>query len=72
MDFSNHDLVVQFEVQDSECVINMVADFLSVHSADPRIILASCKDSLLQALGTLTCHKSGIKALERAPKKRYI
>ncbi|KAM7363066.1 kip1 ubiquitination-promoting complex subunit 1 isoform 2-T2 [Cochliomyia hominivorax] len=72
MDFSNHDLAVQFDVQDSECVINMVADFLSVHSADPRIILASCKDSLLQALGTLTCHKSGIKALEKAPKKSQL
>ncbi|XP_046805670.1 E3 ubiquitin-protein ligase RNF123 isoform X2 [Lucilia cuprina] len=72
MDFSNHDLVVQFEVQDSECVISMVADFLSVHSADPRIILASCKDSLLQALGTLTCHRSGIRALEKAPKKSQL
>lgn len=72
MDFSNHDLLFQFEVSDSECVLNMIADFLSVHSADPRIILASCKDSLLQALGTLTCHKPGIKALEKSPRKRYI
>lgn len=72
MDFSNHDLVVQFDVQDSETVISTVASFLSIHSADPRIVLASCKDSLLQALGTLTCHKSGIQALERAPRKRYV
>lgn len=70
MDFCNHDLLVQFEAQESECVIDMVADFLSVNSADPRIILASCKDSLLQALGTLTCHRSGIKALEKAPSRR--
>lgn len=70
MDFSYHDLQFQYEVQDSECVINSAADFLALHSADSRIILASCKDSLLQALGTLTCHKSGIKALERSSKKR--
>ncbi|XP_037891290.1 E3 ubiquitin-protein ligase RNF123 isoform X2 [Glossina fuscipes] len=72
MDFSNHDLLFQFEVSDSECVLNMIADFLSVHSADPRIILASCKDSLLQALGTLTCHKPGIKALEKSPRKSQV
>ncbi|XP_061398037.1 E3 ubiquitin-protein ligase RNF123 [Musca vetustissima] len=72
MDFSNHDLVVQFEMQDSEGVINAVANFLSLHSADPRIVLASCKDSLLQALGTLTCHKAGIQALERAPMKSQM
>uniref|UniRef100_A0A1A9W1K7 RING-type E3 ubiquitin transferase n=1 Tax=Glossina brevipalpis TaxID=37001 RepID=A0A1A9W1K7_9MUSC len=72
MDFSNHDLLFQFEVNDSECVLNIMADFLSVHSADPRIILASCKDSLLQALGTLTCHKPGIKALEKSPRKSQV
>lgn len=42
------------------------AEFLGLHSADPRVILASCKDSLLQAIGTLICHESGIKSLERA------
>ncbi|XP_013113066.2 E3 ubiquitin-protein ligase RNF123 isoform X2 [Stomoxys calcitrans] len=72
MDFSNHDLLVQFEIQDSECVIDAVANFLSIHSADSRIVLASCKDSLLQALGTLTCHKAGIQALERAPRKSQV
>uniref|UniRef100_W8AXB6 RING-type E3 ubiquitin transferase n=1 Tax=Ceratitis capitata TaxID=7213 RepID=W8AXB6_CERCA len=69
MDFSHHDLHVQFEITDAECAVNAAAEFLSLHSADARIILASCKDSLLQALGTLTCHKAGIRALERSPKK---
>lgn len=57
MDFSHHDVRVQFEVSDSECSVNAAAEFLAMHSADSRIVLASCKDSLLQALGTLTCHK---------------
>ncbi|XP_011189510.2 E3 ubiquitin-protein ligase RNF123 [Zeugodacus cucurbitae] len=72
MDFSHHDLHVQFEIADAECAINLSAEFLGLHSADPRIILASCKDSLLQALGTLTCHKAGVRALERAPKKSQV
>jgi len=65
MDFSHHDLKAQFEASDAECGVNAAAEFLGIHSADPRIVLASCKDSLLQALGTLTCHKSGVRALER-------
>ncbi|XP_017466845.1 PREDICTED: E3 ubiquitin-protein ligase RNF123 [Rhagoletis zephyria] len=69
MDFSHHDLHVQFELSDAECAVNASAEFLGLHSADPRIILASCKDSLLQALGTLTCHKTGVRALEQSPKK---
>lgn len=95
MDFSHHDLHVQFELtgicciepclagflnfmfnsiifSDAECAVNVSAEFLGLHSADPRIILASCKDSLLQALGTLTCHKTGVRSLERSPKKRCM
>lgn len=69
MDFCHHDLRAQFEGSDSECAVNAAAEFLGLHSADPRIVLASCKDSLLQALGTLTCHKSGVRALERTSKR---
>ncbi|KAH8236558.1 hypothetical protein KR026_005614 [Drosophila bipectinata] len=69
MDFSHHDLRAQFEGSDAECAVNAAAEFLGLHSADPRIVLASCKDSLLQALGTLTCHKSGVRALERTSKR---
>ncbi|XP_020813353.1 E3 ubiquitin-protein ligase RNF123 isoform X1 [Drosophila serrata] len=69
MDFSHHDLRTQFEASDAECGVNSAAEFLGQHSADPRIVLASCKDSLLQALGTLTCHKSGVRALERTSKR---
>ncbi|XP_017110333.1 E3 ubiquitin-protein ligase RNF123 [Drosophila elegans] len=69
MDFSHHDLKAQFEASDAECGVNSAAEFLGIHSADPRIVLASCKDSMLQALGTLTCHKSGVRALERTSKR---
>ncbi|ALC46914.1 CG6752 [Drosophila busckii] len=69
MDFTYHDMRAQFDVADAECSVNAAAEFLSQHSADPRIVLASCKDSLLQALGTLTCHKCGVRALERASKR---
>lgn len=41
------------------------AEFLCSKAANSRIVLASCRDALLQALGTLTCHEAGIRALER-------
>lgn len=58
--------------QDSQHVIQDAAEFLALHSADPRVILAACKDSLLQALGSLTCHQAGIKALERSSNARCL
>ncbi|CAD7092671.1 unnamed protein product [Hermetia illucens] len=66
LDFSRHELVIQNDLSDSQHVIQEAAEFLALHSADPRVILAACKDSLLQALGSLTCHQAGIKALERS------
>ncbi|XP_017143160.1 E3 ubiquitin-protein ligase RNF123 [Drosophila miranda] len=72
MDFSHHDMKAQFEATDSDCAVTSAAEFLGVHSADPRIVLASCKDSLLQALGTLTCHKSGVRALERSSRRSQV
>lgn len=65
LDFSFHDIAVQHELKSSEVIVSMAAEFLAKHSADPRIVFASCKDALLQALGTLTCHEIGIRALER-------
>ncbi|XP_037951834.1 E3 ubiquitin-protein ligase RNF123 isoform X2 [Teleopsis dalmanni] len=67
MDFSNHELMLQFEMSDAECVIDEAAEFLSGHAADQRVVIASCKDALLQGLGTLACHRSGMRALERTP-----
>ncbi|XP_055849939.1 E3 ubiquitin-protein ligase RNF123 isoform X2 [Episyrphus balteatus] len=69
LDFSFHDLSLQFDISDASEEISLAGAFLSEHSADPRIILASCKDSLLQALGTLICHEAGIRALEASPKR---
>lgn len=65
LDFSHHDLAKQYNLTASRPIIKLAAEFLSAHSADPRIILASCKDAMLQALGTLTCHEAGVIALER-------
>lgn len=65
LDFSFHDIAVQHELKSSEGMVAMAAEFLAKHSADPRVVFASCKDALLQALGTLTCHEMGIRALER-------
>lgn len=45
-------------------IIQSAADFLSSQASNARVVLASCKDALLQALGSLTCHEAGIKALE--------
>lgn len=65
LDFSFHDIAVQHELKSSEVIVTMAAEFLAKHSADQRVVFASCKDALLQALGTLTCHETGIRALER-------
>lgn len=65
LDFSFHDIAVQHELKSSEYIVAMAAEFLAKHSADPRVVFASCKDAVLQALGTLTCHEIGIRALER-------
>lgn len=46
-------------------IIQSAADFLSSQAANSRVVLASCKDALLQAVGTLTCHEAGIRALEK-------
>lgn len=66
LDFSHHDLCNQYDLSASADLIQAAAEFLSAHSADSRIILASCKDALLQALGTLTCHEAGVLALQNA------
>lgn len=42
------------------------SSFLSKHSGDDRIVLATCKDAILQAIGTLICHKAGMRTLEKS------
>lgn len=64
LDFSFHDSGLQHNLMECQDLIDMSAEFLSSHLADSRVIIASCKDALIQALGTLTCHEIGVKALE--------
>uniref|UniRef100_A0A182JMG6 RING-type E3 ubiquitin transferase n=1 Tax=Anopheles atroparvus TaxID=41427 RepID=A0A182JMG6_ANOAO len=66
LDFSFHDTAIQHELSRDAKLIQSAANFLAKHLADPRVILASCKDALIQALGSLTCHEAGIRALEQA------
>lgn len=70
LDFSHHDLCPQYDLSDSAEIIEAAAEFLAAHSADQRIVLASCKDAMLQALGTLTCHADGVLALQRCTSQR--
>ncbi|GAB0094919.1 E3 ubiquitin-protein ligase RNF123 [Sergentomyia squamirostris] len=65
LDFSFHDMNLQHDFADYMDVVTIAAEFLASHSTDPRVVLASCKDALLQALGTITCHEVGIRALEK-------
>jgi Kip1 ubiquitination-promoting complex protein 1 len=64
LDFSFHDSGLQHNLEKDVELIEYSAEFLSAHLADPRVIIASCKDALIQALGTLTCHEKGVRALE--------
>lgn len=69
LDFSFHDTAVQHDLSSDSRLINSAAEFLAQHLADTRVILASCKDALIQALGSLTCHEAGIRSLEQASQK---
>lgn len=53
-------------------MINLAAEFLGRHLADSRVFQATCRDSLLQALGTLICHESGVRGLERSSSASQI
>lgn len=64
LDFSFHDCGVQYNLDTNKDLIEASAEFLSAHLADSRVIIASCKDALIQGLGTLTCHEAGVTALE--------
>lgn len=55
----------RFYITDSADIIQLAAEFLTSQASNPRIVLASCKDALLQALGMLTCHEAGMFAIER-------
>ncbi|KFB45879.1 AGAP009295-PA-like protein [Anopheles sinensis] len=66
LDFSFHDTAIQHHLSGDAKLIQSAANFLAKHLADPRVILASCKDALIQALGSLTCHEAGIRALEQS------
>lgn len=65
--WQNFSKTASFSIQYADCthIIGSAAEFLCSKAANSRVILASCKDALLQALGTLTCHEAGIRALER-------
>ncbi|KAL7041272.1 hypothetical protein ACKWTF_000697 [Chironomus riparius] len=72
LDFSFHDSGLQHGLVENQDLLDMSAEFLSSHLADSRVIIASCKDALIQALGTLTCHQSGIKALENCSEESQL
>lgn len=69
LDFSFHDSGIQNDLSANLDLIDMASEFLSKHLADPRVIVASCKDALIQALGTLVCHESGMRSLENCSEK---
>lgn len=44
-----------------------VAEFIAVHFADPRIVIAETKDTLTQALSMFICNRTMLTALEAMP-----
>lgn len=66
LDFGHHDLAAQYELSPSmDAVLRLGTEFLSGHAFDDRILLATCRDAMLLALGTLTCHAAGMRQLEQ-------
>lgn len=47
-----------------------VSEFLCDHFSDPRIVHASSKDTLIQALASFACSPNTLLALERVPYSR--
>ncbi|XP_058056698.1 E3 ubiquitin-protein ligase RNF123 [Anopheles bellator] len=66
LDFSFHDTALQHDLTADRPLIQTAANVLARHLGDGRVVQASCKDALIQALGSLTCHEAGIRALEGA------
>lgn len=65
LDFSFHDVQDQYNHTSELPLLKKTANFLAMHIADGRIVLAACKDAIIQSLGTLACHKMGMQALEQ-------
>ncbi|KAJ6636383.1 E3 ubiquitin-protein ligase, partial [Pseudolycoriella hygida] len=72
MDFSFHDISDQYDQTDNQHILELGAFFLTKHSGDDRVVLATCKDALLQAIGTLVCHKAGMTTLEKTDSTNQI
>lgn len=49
-----------------------VGQFLCNHFADPRIVHASSKDTLIQALANFVCNPNTLHYLEELPVDRYV
>lgn len=64
LDFCFHDIQEQYDLSDMFFNMQKTAELFSNLVIDSRIILAACKDSTLQVLGRLVCHKQGVQALE--------
>lgn len=72
LDFSFHDTGLQHDLSGCQDLLEISSEFLSSHLADSRVIIASCKDALIQALGNLTFHEAGIKALENCSEESQL
>ncbi|XP_037034222.1 E3 ubiquitin-protein ligase RNF123 isoform X3 [Bradysia coprophila] len=72
MDFSFHDISDQYDQTDNQHILELGSSFLTKHSGDDRIVLATCKDAILQAIGTLICHKAGMTTLEKTDVENQI
>ncbi|XP_046387656.1 E3 ubiquitin-protein ligase RNF123-like isoform X2 [Ischnura elegans] len=55
------------DVEDHEELLYRVGLFLCEHFHDPRIVHASSKDTLVQALAAFVCAPPALRALERVP-----
>lgn len=47
-----------------------VSEFLCEHFADPRIVHANSKDTMIQALANFVCAQNTLQALEKVPYAR--
>ncbi|XP_022196553.1 E3 ubiquitin-protein ligase RNF123 isoform X2 [Nilaparvata lugens] len=54
-------------IPDWQSILMDVGEFVCTHFADPRIVHASCKDTLVQSLAAFVCCSSTLKCLEMLP-----
>lgn len=72
LDLSFHDIQEQYDLEDIFIELKKSASVFAPLLLDFRIVIAACKDAIIETLGILACHKNGVQALEQIDKTAQV